>query len=79
MKMKKYVNVYPFQAIEKLKEGKEVFCIDRGIHEVHIVKTLPVQTLVSILKESDKEENYERYEFYYIENVNESVKNDEIS
>lgn len=76
MKKKNYVRVYSWNVIEALKENKEVFCVDRGIHEVLSISTLPTKSFVQMLVESEKEENYDRYEFYYIENVKESVKND---
>ena len=76
--MKKYVNVYWFYVTDALKEGKVIFCIDRGTHSVIEVGTLPVYSLVSILTNAEKDENRDRYEFYYIENVKEGAKNDNV-
>lgn len=65
--MGKYVNVYWFNVIAEVQKGKEVFVIDRLIHEVLAVGTLPVKTLANILTLCEKEEHFGRYEFYYVE------------
>lgn len=62
----RYVNVYWFNVIDTLKDGKEVFCIDKEHHEVLCVATLPVKTLVSILTVCEEKESFDRFEFYYI-------------
>lgn len=64
--MNKYVNVFWFNVVDKVKEGHEVFVIDRELHEIFTVSTLPVKTMVGIFANCEKEEYYGRYEFYYI-------------
>ena len=65
--MKKYVTIYPFQVIGEIKEGKSIYCIDREQRDVLPISVMSVNTLFTILKDSEKTENYGKYEFYYIE------------
>ena len=74
--MNKYVNVFWFNVIDKLKDGNEIFVIDRELHEVFVVGSLPVKTLAGIFSQCEDEKEYiGRYEFYYI--AEEENKEDE--
>jgi hypothetical protein len=75
--MKKYVTIYPFQVIEKIKEGNDVYCVDKGTHNITHLNAEIVDSLMTIIKAAEKVGNYERYEFYYIENAKESAKDAE--
>jgi hypothetical protein len=67
--MKKYVTIYSFQVIEKIKEGNDVYCVDKGTHTITHLNAELVDSLMTIIKSAEKVGNYERYEFYYIESV----------
>jgi hypothetical protein len=67
----KYVRVFTWNVFDRIKEGVEVNCLDRRTREVNIMNNVSVESLVRILKEAEKEENSDRYEFYYIEKVKE--------
>ena len=65
--MKNYVEVFSFQVFETIKEGKEVYCVDKELRELFLINTITTQMFSKILKESIKKENYNRFTFYYIE------------
>jgi hypothetical protein len=65
--MKNFIEVYSFQVFETIKEGKEVYCVDKELRELFLINTITTQMFSKILKESAKKENYNRFIFYYIE------------
>lgn len=62
--MEKYKIIYPFEAIEYIKRGKEVFCLDREECQVLSVNDLCVNEFADIIKEKD---TAGRYEFWIVE------------
>lgn len=70
--MEKYVKIYSFQVMDKLCEGKEIYCIDRGLKCIDKVSMLPVRALANILIECDMKEYIDRFEFYYVEEEGEN-------
>lgn len=67
--MKNYVTIYPFQVIEKIKEGNDVYCVDKALHTIKHLNAEIIDSVMAIIKAAEKVGNYERYEFYYIESV----------
>lgn len=57
--MKKYETIYPFEVINKLKEGKEVFVLDRNLKEVRSVGAMSVGAFVTIQNAQNAEERFE--------------------
>lgn len=70
--MRKFVDVYIWQVLEKIMEGKKVFFIDKEDLEIKVANNLRLDTWIAILKENEKEENFGRFLFYYIEEEKES-------
>lgn len=62
--MKKAIKIYDFEVLDKIKEGKEVYCIDRVSGTIKIVRTMKINEFAKI-KNHENDDN--RYEFYYIE------------
>ncbi len=60
----KYVNIFSFQAIDKLKEGKTLFVLDKKVCEVYEVCYMSVLQMMEIIKDDGKSG---RYEFWYVE------------
>ena len=56
----KYEGIYSFNAIDAVKEGKEVYMLDRKEKEVFYVNGMEVSILCEILETADKS----RYEFW---------------
>lgn len=74
--MENYKKIYSFQVVDKLCEGKEIYCIDRGFHQIYKVGLLSARGLAEILNQCDEKEYIDRYEFYYVEE--EGAENDNI-
>ena len=70
--MKKFVDVYIWQVLEKIREGKKVYFIDKEDLEIKVANNLRIETWIAILKENEKEENFGRFSFYYIEEEKEN-------
>lgn len=60
----KYIKIFEFQAMDKVKEGKRVWMLDRYYNEVFDVIDMTVGELVKILDEGNATD---RYEFWYAE------------
>ena len=61
--MKKAIKIYDFEVMDKIKEGKEVYCIDRFLTTIKIVRSMKINEFAKI-KNHENDDN--RYEFYYI-------------
>ena len=48
--MKTYNSIYSFYVIEKIKEGKTVYYLDRKLHDCGEVNKITVADLTTILK-----------------------------
>lgn len=66
--MKKITNIYAFEVIEAIKQGKVVYCCDKVATEVVKVNNTPVDEAVHMLNDCQ-----ERYDFWYVEDVAEEV------
>lgn len=64
--MKKYVTVYWWNVIDKVKEGKEVFLIDKEWKRVTSCEDISASVLIRVLGDCEKKD-IGKYEFYYIE------------
>lgn len=60
--MKKYQNVYPFEIMHLIEEGKEIYMLDKELLRVFCVNCLTFGEVVKMLKVVDKDS---RYEFWY--------------
>lgn len=69
--MKKVTNIYSFEAIESIKQGKVVYCCDKIAAEVVKFNNLPVDEAINIINNDYQE----RYEFWYVEETEEPVEN----
>jgi hypothetical protein len=65
--MKKYVKVYSFSVLDKIKEGEKVYCIDKEECTITLANLLSAEKLLDIIKDCEKDGIFDRYEFYYIE------------
>lgn len=65
--MKKYIRVYSFQVISFITEGKKVYCIDKEERTVTMANLLSAGMLLRVLEDCKKDDLYDRYEFYYVE------------
>ncbi len=63
--MKNYISIYSFCVIEKIKEGKTVYYLDRKLHDCGTVNRITVEDLTAILKADEQEK--QRFEFWYEE------------
>jgi hypothetical protein len=63
--MKNYISFYSFYVIEKIKEGKTVYYLDRKLHDCGTVNRITVEDLTAILKADEQEPK--RFEFWYEE------------
>ncbi|MBR2869811.1 MAG: hypothetical protein IKB98_00305 [Clostridia bacterium] len=61
--MKKVTNIYSFEAIESIKQGKVVYCCDKIAAEVFKFNNLPVDEAIHIINNDCQD----RYEFWYVE------------
>lgn len=68
--MKSYVKVYWWNVINEIKDGKEVFFIDKEWKRVTSVEDVSAGVLIRVLRDCEKED-IGKYEFYYIEEVEE--------
>ena len=66
----KYIKIYEFQAMDKIREGKEVLMLDRKFNEVNSVNFMFVGVLAEIINEKNEDN---RYEFWYAEEEEENV------
>lgn len=66
----KYKAVYHFMVIDKIMEGKTVYCLDKKAREVHTVNELTMNDMVAILNA----ENTEPDRFEYWEEVKDEKK-----
>lgn len=64
----KYIKIFEFQAMDRSKEGKEVYMLDRACKEVYDVNYMSVGELANIINEGNATD---RYEFWYEEDENE--------
>ena len=60
----KYVTLYPFYVMDKIKEGKSVWMLDRKALAVDCVNEMTVADVVEVL---EKETEHGRFEFWYEE------------
>lgn len=67
----KITNIYSFEVIEAIKQGKVVYCCDKIAAEVFKVNNMTVDEAVHILGTCQ-----ERYEFWYVEETEEPVENE---
>ena len=65
------VRVYPFEVLDKIKEGETVNCIDKIRGVIKIANNLEMQDFVEIINH-DNSDN--RYDFYYIKETDEEEK-----
>lgn len=68
-----YKIIYSFEVYGKIKEGKEVYCLDRKMGYVDKLNELQVSEFVSIMNNADECKNENRYEFWIEENTGEEV------
>ena len=71
--MKTYKSIYSFYVIDKIKEGKTVYYVDRKLHDCGIINNISAQEYVTILKQSEEETT--RYDFW-IEEEKENPENE---
>lgn len=62
--MEKYIKVYSFEVIKRIKEGKEVYMVDKRLNDVFCVNSLSVERMMNALQAIDEAD---RYDFWYIE------------
>lgn len=62
--MEKYVEVFAFEVVSKIAEGKVVYMLDKRMAEVSCVNGLPVSKYAEVMKESD---TAGRFDFWYID------------
>lgn len=65
--METYKIIYSFEVIEKLKEGKTVFSLDRKHLRVCEMRELVAGEFVDMLKKAETERD--RFEFWTVEKV----------
>ena len=53
--MKVYKDIYSFEALEKIKEGKSVYVVDKQEHTVSYANMLSVRTFAEVLHFSDSD------------------------
>ena len=63
--MKTYESVYSFVVIDKIREGKTVFVLDKENEKVMKVNELTVDQLMRLLRNDESTPN--RYYFWYSE------------
>lgn len=61
----KITNIYSFEVIEAIKQGKVVYCCDKVAAEVGKVNNMTVDEAVTLLNDDCQD----RYEFWYVEDV----------
>ena len=59
-----YKTIFYFEAYGKVKEGKNVYCLDRQDKTVEHLNEMWVGDFVSILKRAEEHKNENRYEFW---------------
>lgn len=57
--MAKYEKIYSFNITDKIKEGKDVYLLDRFLKRVFAVKDITLKTYMNVL--SDRENRYEAW------------------
>lgn len=67
--MKIYMSIYSFHVIEKIKEGKTVYYLDRKLHDCGTVNRISVEDLIAIIKADEQEK--QRFEFWIEEETEE--------
>lgn len=65
----KVCNDLSFSGNRENQEGNDVYCVDKGTHNITHLNAEIVDSVMTIIKAAEKVGNYERYEFYYIESV----------
>ena len=61
----KITNIYSFEVIEAIKQGKVVYCCDKVAAEVGKVNNMTVDEAVTLLNDDCQD----RYEFWHVEDV----------
>lgn len=59
-----YKTIYYFEVYGKIKEGKNVYCLDRESKVIEFLNELTVEDFVSIINNAEREENKSTYEFW---------------
>lgn len=62
--MEKYVEVFAFEVMEKITNGKVVYMLDKKLAVVSCVNGLPVSKFAEVMSEKDEAG---RFDFWYIE------------
>ena len=68
--MKNYKSIYSFYILDKIKEGKTVYYLDRKLHDCGVVNKTTVEDLTTILKQVEEEPT--RFDFWIEEVEQES-------
>ena len=63
--MRKYINVYPWDVLDKIEEGKTVYMLDKEFAAVFEVNNLSIVAALKWI--SVAKENHGRFEFWYAE------------
>lgn len=59
-----YKTIYYFEVYGKIKEGKNVYCLDRGDQVIEFMNNLEVNDFISLLNNAEKCKDENRYEFW---------------
>ena len=70
--MKTFDTVYPWNIIDKIKEGKLVYCLDKEEQRIFCVNDMPVENYVAILEKCNAEET--RYTFWLENHIEEKTE-----
>ena len=68
--MEKYVEVFAFEVVGRIAEGKVVYMLDKKMADVSCVNGLPVSKFAQVMSEKDEAG---RFDFWYIEAGAENV------
>lgn len=71
--MKKYKNISSWNVCDTIKDGKEVFLIDKEMGVVLTVSEMPTGMLMQVITECENRSLDCRYEFYCIEKEQEAT------
>ena len=69
--MKPYENIYCFQAMKMLEEGKSVYMLDKKLLKCYDLAALNMRTFISVLRSCQDEKNAFRFVFWVGEKTEE--------
>lgn len=60
--MKTYESIYSFYILDKIKEGKTVYCLDRELKICGVINNFTVEDFNTILRQAEEEPT--RFDFW---------------